>query len=167
MVTPGRRYETRNVTGQLAGTGVRIHSGQSGISGTVCLVHNNYFEPALGHTPQQAIAALEARTRLGRPALLETHRFNFPGSAIGQKNARAELKKLLQRALVRYPDEAFMSIETLARVLSARDPDRAESRLARRIHVRLVRLGESSRLRKLVWLSGWIVPGGPVRKLTG
>ena len=129
-------------------------------------MRNDYFEPALGHTAQQAIAALETKTRLGRPTLLETHRFNFLGSEERQTNALAELAKLLQGALDIHPDLAFMSTEKLARVLITRDPDWVELRLARRIHVWLTRLSESSRLRKLAWLSGWIVPGWLVWKLT-
>jgi hypothetical protein len=166
IVTPGRRYETRDATGQLAGTGASIYNGEAGRGGSVYLVRNDYFEPALGHTAQQAIAALETKTRQGRPTLLETHRFNFLGSEERQTNALAELEKLLQRALDMYPDLAFMSTEKLAGVLINRDPDWVELRLVRRIHVWLTRLGESSRLRKLAWLSGWIVPGWLVWKLT-
>jgi len=167
IVTPGRRYDTRGEKGEPVGGGPPIHNGQSGIGGTVYLVRNDYLEPALGHTAEQAIAALETKTRLGRPTLLETHRFNFLGSDGGQNNTLVELEKLLKRALDIHPDIAFMSTEKLARVLITRDPDWVELRLARRIHVWLTRLGESSRLRKLAWLSGWIVPGWLVWKLTG
>ena len=166
IVTPGSRYETRGEDGALVIGGSAIHNGQSGAGGMIYLVRNDYFEPALGHTAEQAIAALAAKTRLGRPTLLETHRFNFLGPDSGQKNTLAELEKLLQRALDMYPDLAFISTENLARVLSTRDPDWVESRLSRRIHVWLARLRESSRLRKLAWLTGWIVPGWLVWKLT-
>jgi len=166
IVTPGRRYETCDAAGQLAGTGASIYNGQAACNGSVYLVRNDYFEPALGHTTEQAVAALETKTRLGRPTLLETHRFNFLGSEEKQTNALAELEKLLQRARDIHPDLAFLSTEKLARVLITRDPDWVELRLARRIHVWLTRLGESSRLRKLAWLSGWIVPGWLVWKLT-
>ena len=53
------------------------------------------------------------------------------------------------------------------RFIQGWDPDWVERRLARRIHVWLTRLCESSRLRKLAWLTGWIVPGWLVWKLTG
>jgi len=167
IVTPGRRYETRDVNGQLAGTSASIYNGQTGSNGVVYLVRNDYFEPALGHTAEQAIAALERKTRLGRPTLLETHRFNFLGSESKQVNAFAELEKLLQCALDMNADLAFLSTEKLARVLNTRDPDWVELQLTRRIHVWLTRLCESSRLRKLAWLTGWIVPGWLVWKLTG
>ena len=167
IVTPGRRYETRGEKGELVGGGLPIHNGQSGRGGSVYMVRNDYFEPALGHTAERAVAALETKTRLGRPTLLETHRFNFLGSEQKRTNALAELEKLLQRALSIHPDLAFISTGKLARVLIARDPDWVEHRLARRIHVWLARLGESSRIRKLAWLTGWIVPGWLVWKMTG
>lgn len=167
IVTPGRRYETRGENGELAGGGLPIHNGQAGRGGIVYLVRNDYFEPALGHTAEQAIAALEAKTRLGRPTLLETHRFNFLESEERQANALAELEQLLQRALDIHPDLAFISTETLARALIDRDPYWVELRLTHRIHVWLERLGESSRMRKLAWLTGWIIPGWLVWKLTG
>lgn len=56
--------------------------------------------------------------------------------------------------------------EQLARVLTNRNPDWVEQRLGRRLHVWLMRLGELSHLRKLAWLTGWIVPGWLVWKLT-
>ena len=167
VVTPGRRYETRGENGELTGGGPPIHNGQTGRGGTVYLVRNDYFEPALGHTAEQAIAALGAKTRLGRPTLLETHRFNFLGTDERQTNALAELEKLLQRALSIHPDLAFMSTQKLARILITRNPDWVEHRLARRIHVWLTRLGDLSRLRKLAWLTGLIIPGWLVWKLTG
>jgi len=167
IVTPGRRYETRDAAGQLAGAGASIYNGQAGNNGSVYLVRNDYFEPALGHTAEQAIAALDLKTRLGRPTLLESHRFNFLGSDERLTNALAELEKLLRLALDIHPDLAFLSTEKLARILVTRNPKWVELRLARRIHVWLARLGESSRLRKLAWLTGWIVPGWLLWKLTG
>jgi len=166
IVTPGRRYETRDATGQLAGSGASIYNGQAGSNGSVYLVRNDYFEPALGHTAEQAITALEAKTRLGRPTLLETHRFNFLGSDERQTHALAELEKLLQRALDIHPDLAFMSTEKLAGILKNNDPAWVEQGLGRKLHVWLARLGEIPRLRKLAWLTGWIVPGWLVWKLT-
>ena len=167
IVTPGRRYETRGEKGELVSCGLLIHNGQAGKGGTFYLVRNDYFEPALGHTAEQAMNALENKTRLGRPTLLESHRFNFLGSDERRTNSLAELEKLLQRSLDIHPDLAFMSTEKLARVLITRNPDWVEHRLARRIHVGLARLGDSSRMRKLAWLTGWIIPGWLVWKLTG
>ena len=151
---------------QLTGTGASIYNGQAGSNGSVYLVRNDYFEPVLGHTAEQAITALEAKTRLGRPTLLETHRFNFLGSDERQTHALAELEKLLQRALDIHPDLAFLSTEKVARILKNNDPAWVEQGLGRKLHVWLARLGEIPRLRKLAWLSGWIVPGWRVWKLT-
>jgi hypothetical protein len=167
IVTPGRRYETRGDRAELAGAGAPIYNGQAGSNGTVYLVRNDYFEPALGHTAEQAIAALKTKTRLGRPTLLETHRFNFLGRAESKMRALAELENMLRRALDTHPALAFISTEQLARVLTNLDPDWVELSFRRRLHVWLTRLGELSRLRKLAWISGWIVPGWLLWKLTG
>jgi len=167
IVTPGCRYETRDVKGLPEGAGDRIYNSQSANNGIVYLVRNDYFEPALGHSAEQAVSALELKTRLGRPTLLETHRFNFLAPDDRKMQALVELKNMLRRALEIHPALAFISTEQLARVLTNLDPDWVEQRLGRRLHVWLARLAELSRLRKLAWISGWIIPGWLVWKLTG
>ena len=167
IVTPGRRYETRDETGQLAGCGATFYNGQTGSSGAVYLVRNDYFEPALGHIADQAVAALGQKTQLGRPTLLEMHRFNFMGPVDRKKQTLAELDMLLRQALEIHPDLAFLSSDELARILVNNDPEWVEHGPGRKLHVWLMRMGGIPRLRKLAWLSGWIVPGWLVWKMTG
>ena len=165
IVTPGCRYETRDEEGQPAGKGKAIYNGQSGENGIVYLVRDAYFEPSFGHTARQALAALSAKTSQGRPTLFEMHRFNFLGTE--EKSALDELEQLLRRSLSEFPNLAFLSSGKLAEIFKNRDPEWLELRLRRRLHIWLTRLGELPRLRKLAWLTGWIVPAGLLWKLTG
>jgi hypothetical protein len=167
IVTPGHRYETRDESGKPAGAGNPLHNGQAGKHGTIYMVRDVYFEPSLGHTAAQAQDALALKVELGRPALFETHRFNFMGTDEGQGQSLEQLKNLLQGALITHPSLAFLSTGKLARILKSRDPEWVEQGLRRRLHVWIRRLRELPRLRKLAWLTGWIVPAGLVWKLTG
>lgn len=167
IVTPGARYESRDAQGRPAGRKGLIYNGQSGEDNIVYLVRDVYFEPALGHTASQAFDALITKTRLGRPALFETHRFNFLGSAEKRIQSLAELEDLLRLAVENYPDLAFLSSGKLAVVLKERSPEWVESRFRCRLHVWITRLGELPRLRKLAWLTGWILPVGLLWRLTG
>ena len=167
IITPGRHYETIDETGKLTGTGAPIYNGQqSGQNGAVYLVRNDYFEPALGHAAEQVIVALGLKTRLGRPTLLEMHRFNFMGHVDRKRQTLAELDKMLQQALETHPDLAFLSTDELAGILKNNDPSWVEQETGRKIHIWLTRIGDSPRSRKLAWISGWIVPGWLVWKVT-
>jgi hypothetical protein len=167
IVTPGRRYETRDETGKPAGAGNPVHNGQSGEKGIIYMVRDVYFEPSLGHTAAQAQDALAIKVKLGRPALFETHRFNFLGTDEEKGQSLGQINGLLQGALVAWPSLGFLSTWELAKVLKNRDPEWVEQSLRRRLHVWIRRLGEIPRLRKLAWLTGWIVPAALVWKLTG
>ena len=69
-------------------------------------------------------------------------------------------------AVKNYPDLAFLSSGKLATILKNRDPEWLELRFPRRLHIWITRLGELPRLRKLAWLTGWIVPAGLLWRLT-
>jgi len=166
VVTPGCRYETRDDAGSPAGRGRPIYSGQLSQSNIVYLVRDEYFEPSLGHTAPQALDRLSAKTHLGRPTLYETHRFNFLGSEEKKNRALEELERLLSMAIKQYPDLAFLSSIKLANILRSRDPAWLELWSRRRLHIWISRLGELPRLRKLGWLTGWIVPAGLLWGLT-
>ena len=167
VITPGSRFESRDESGRPASKGRSIHNGQSSVNGNIIyLVRNDYFEPSLGHTAVQALSRLSAKTRLGRPTLYETHRFNFLGSKEEMDTALEELERLLSMALKQYPDLAFLSSIKLATFLKTRDPAWLELWSRRRIHIWISRLGELPRLRKLAWLTGWIVPAGLLWQLT-
>jgi len=166
IVTPGARFESRDGKGRPAGSKGPIYNGQSGEHNIIYLVRDVYFEPSLGHTASQTFDALRAKARLGRPALLETHRFNFLGSAEKKDRSLAELGELLQMAVNNYTDLAFLSSEKLAMILKKRTPEWVDSQFRRRLHVWITRLGEIPRLRKLAWLTGWILPVGLLWRLT-
>ncbi len=166
IVTPGRRFETRDEKGRPADAGAPIYNGQPGEKGIIYLVRDVYFEPSLGHSAEQAVTALESKVRLCRPALFETHRFNFIGTEENRNRALAELERLLQMAVKNHPDLAFLSSGKLAAMLKNRDPEWLEPRFRRRLHVWIARLGEFTRLRKLAWLTGWIILVGILWKLS-
>jgi len=166
IVTPGSRFETRDEKGGPAGRGAPIYNGQHGENNIVYLVRDVYFEPSFGHTAMQALDALLSKTQLGRPTLFETHRFNFLGTEEKSNHALAELESLLQLAVKKFPHLAFLSSGKLATILKNRDPEWVELRLRRRLHIWITRLGELPRLRKLAWLTGWIVPAGLLWRLT-
>lgn len=166
IVTPGCRYETRDEMGRPAGSGAPIYNGQCGKNSILYLVRDVYFEPSLGHTATQAFDALLSKTRLGRPTLLETHRFNFLGTERERNHALAELDGLLRVAVNKVQELAFLSSGKLAVILKDRDPEWIEQKFLRRLHIWITRLGEFPRLRKLAWLTGWIVPAGLLWRLT-
>ena len=166
VVTSGSRFETRDESGRPAGQGRAIYNGQFGENNIVYLVRDEYFEPSLGHTAIQALGGLSAKTRLGRPTLYETHRFNFLGSEAKKNKTLEELERLLSMAVKQYPDLAFLSSIKLATILKTRDPAWLDLWSRRRMHVWISRLGELPRLRKLGWLTGWIVPAGLLWRLT-
>jgi hypothetical protein len=166
IVTPGVRIESRDGKGRPADRKGPIYNGQTGEHNIIYLVRDVYFEPSLGHKASQAFDALREKTRLGRPALFETHRFNFIASAEKREESLAELEGLLRMAVENYPDLAFLSSGKLAMILKKRIPEWVDSRYRRRLHVSITRLGEISRLRKLAWLTGWILPIGLLWKLT-
>jgi len=166
VVTPGCRYETRDGEGLPAGRGKAVYNGQSGENAIVYLVRDAYFEPSFGHTARQALDALSAKTDQGRPTLFETHRLNFLGVVEKRKFALDELEQLLRMSLSEFPNLAFLSSGKLAMILKNRDPEWLELRFRHRLHIWITRLGELPRLRKLAWLTGWIVPAGLLWKLT-
>ena len=153
VITPGTRNSGRDAGGRPAGSGERIHNATAG-QGVHYLVRNDYFEPLLGHTADQALAALSAKTRLGRPCLLETHRFNFTGEKEPAARAMGELSRLLESALQTHPDLRFVSTAALGRAFIDRDPQWVERRPGPRLTVLVRRLGQIPRLGKLARLSG-------------
>lgn len=161
IVTPGRRFESRSSSGAPAlGTVRAISNGQMSPNGPSYIVRNVYFEPTLGHRAEVVPRALAQGVRLGRPTLLETHRFNFVGDANAARGALEEMRKALRLALDQFPRLRFLSTQALAAAIAASDPSLIERRRGKRIAILLARLGEIRRLRKLANWTGVVVPAG-------
>jgi hypothetical protein len=138
-------------------TSEEYYNGQTGPDEMTYVVRDDYFEPSLGHTHRRALAALHAKTRLGRPTLLEMHRINFTGGESIARGACVELSRLLEAACRQFPDVRFMSTAELAREYRSRS-DLMATGVGTRIHFLLRRLAASSRLRKLAWVTGVALP---------
>jgi len=168
IVTPGTRHTGRDAAGQPIGdgrvirngershSGVRYPNGERRNSGIRYLVRDQYFEPALGHDAARGLAALARQTLLGRPALLETHRFNFIGTA-----AAASLQTLdvmLTEARGAYPGLRFMSTEQIAEAMLQTDTALLETGLRWRLRAGLTRSHTLPRFARLARLSGLALP---------
>ena len=158
VVTPGTRYIARDGSGRLVGTGEPLYNGETDGSGMVYVVRDDYFEPALGHRVGSALAAIEGKSHVGRPTLLETHRFNFTGPSAQKEDALREIDLLLRSAVERFPSIRFMATAELVSAMTRADSDLVEGWLVRRIKIWLARAARTRSLRKLAWLSGAILP---------
>jgi hypothetical protein len=167
VVTPGRRYVGRDEAGRLVAEGGPIYTGQRGETGVVYLVRDRYFEPALGHDAERALAALAEKTHACQPTLLEMHRFNFTGDPTEVAKAVSELDRFLANAVRTYPELRFLNTAELGEKIAARDPELVERRTSRRIAAVLVRLARIPRLRKLSWLTGLAPPAWLFLRLVG
>jgi hypothetical protein len=157
LVTPGRRCDGRDADAGLVPTKDTYCNGQTGPDEMLYMVRDDYFEPSLGHTYRRALEALDAKTRLGRPTLLEIHRMNFIGEGSTALHACEEVTRLLEAACKQFPDIRFMSTAELARIYRG-GSDLLRTGVGTRIHFLLRRLAASSRLRKLAWASGVAFP---------
>lgn len=158
IITPGQRYTCRDGAGLPAGREGPIHNGEIAGASTRYLVRDIYFEPLRGHSPSRVLGEARDRFRLGRPALLETHRSNFVGDAADFQNSLAQLDDLFSGALQAWPQLRFLSPDALARIYRERPAEWCATALPVRLHVWLRRLHTVSRLRKLAWLSGLALP---------
>lgn len=149
VVTPGQRYTIRNAQDQPDGVDRQILNGEIGDGGVYYLVRDIYFEPTFGHLPAHVLAEIRQRYRLGRPALLETHRFNFLGEESVYQHSLCELDRLLSNLLRELPDVRFMSTEELGGAYRHGDSELFEQCWLARIHVWLRRLTTLGWLRKL------------------
>jgi hypothetical protein len=162
VVTPGSRSVGRDAEGRLVADGAILRNGDPAPGGMRYVVRDVYFEPALGHTAERTLQAIRERHRLGRPALVEMHRFNFTGDPASTERALDELDRLLADALTTIPRLQFMSTEALADALRTRDPALVDRRLAARVRTFVLRAATQRRLRKLAWLSGLALPAAAV-----
>ena len=154
IITPGRRYTLRDAQGRPGGVDKIIENGDLGADGQIYLVRDVYFEPALGHEPQRLINDSVKRSRLGRPILVEMHRFNFMGGEQRVSNSIKALEDGMVGVLGALPDVRFLSSAELAKVLRRRDPAFVENGAAPRLKVWLRRVDEMQAFNKLASASG-------------
>jgi len=155
LVTPGQRFTCRDGAGRPAGIDRTMRNGEMGEGDVLYLVRDDYFEPLLGHIPEQALAALARKTALGRPCLLETHRNNFLVAAGGAPDqSLAALDSLYRQALAAYPNLRFLSCAELGQALSSNDPAWIEQDRRHRFTIWLHRAASLPRFGKAARLSG-------------
>jgi hypothetical protein len=155
VVTPGRRHTGRGGDGLPADVDRVMLNGQHGAGGVLYLVRDDYFEPNFGHRPEQALLALAHKTDLGRPCLLETHRWNFLAATGGDLQASLSgLDSLFTQALRQHPSLRFASCEELGRAIRANDPAWIEQDPRRRFTIWLRRAAELPRFGKLARCTG-------------
>jgi hypothetical protein len=157
IVTPGVRNDRRDAQGQVVTDGRRYFTAAAGASGVSYVVRDSYLEPSLGHSHATALQSLRAKTRLGRPTLVEMHRFNFLADEATTERSFEEVNELLEDACAEFPDMRFMSTAELARSCRARSA-LVDRRTATRVHYLIRRLASVSRLRKLGWATGAAFP---------
>jgi hypothetical protein len=131
LMTPGVRFIARDEAGQPMRSGPPLFNGEYGCGNIMYLVRDVYFEPVLGHAAERLPRELVDRTKLGRPALVETHRFNFCGPRANDA-AFAILTEGLRLVRERMPNVRFLSSAELACAIEAGDPRWLERRLLRR-----------------------------------
>jgi len=112
LITPGRRFTGRDAEGKLTGSDREYANGERLANGMVTLVRDVYFEPAMGHRPDDVLKKICQKWERYEPALLETHRFNFID---GQLQSSVEaLGSLLEQTMRHRPGVRFLSSHELA-----------------------------------------------------
>lgn len=167
VITPGRRYTQRDEEGRPAAVDRAISNGQQSDGGQLYLVRDIYFEPSKGHKPEQVLSQIQEHFQLGRPALLETHRFNFTGSREEREKGLDMLDQLLGQASRHWPALRFVSSADLAARYREQDADWIDQGVRGRWHVWLQRTKSIPRFRKLAKLTGLALVGWLVLRLTG
>jgi hypothetical protein len=159
VITSGCRREGRDAKGSLEPPTKMISNGDRSMDkGPLYLVRDVYFEPALGHRAEDAIARIVDKARLGRPALVEMHRFNFVDDMGNAHASLTEFRRLLELTLGALPNLRFVPPGELAEAIAQRDSDLVETRFPGRLAVWLRRLWRERRVRWLAFGTGAVVP---------
>ena len=157
VVTPGCRNESRDAEGRVVAGKRAYFNAATGPQDVSYMVRDCYLEPSLGKTHSQTLAALQSKTRAGRPTLVEIHRLNFIGDERAMVYALDEITCLLEGARRAFPALRFMSTFELARNCRDRS-ELIDRRTGTRVHFLIRRLAGVSRLRKLAWATGAAIP---------
>jgi hypothetical protein len=158
IITPGARYTCRDTIGNPGGVDKRMVNGELSKSGQIYLVRDVYFEPMLGHTPERLVRDAMERSRLGRPCLVEMHRFNFIGAADKCETSLRILENALKQLQGTLPKMRFMTSLELAEAIRAKMPALVEAKLTPRIRIWLQRIEQIPRFAKLTKISGLAIP---------
>ena len=158
IITPGVRYTCRDARGNPGGVDKRMVNGELSKRGQIYLVRDVYFEPMLGHTPERLVCDTMERSRLGRPCLVEMHRFNFIGAADKCETSLRILENALEQLQRTLPKMRFMTSLELAEAIRAKMPALVEAKLTPRIRIWLRRIEQIPRFAKLTKISGLAIP---------
>ncbi|MHB9103366.1 MAG: hypothetical protein ACYC2E_17890 [Sulfuricella sp.] len=167
IITPGVRYTCRDATGKPGGEDKRMVNGELSKSGQIYLVRDVYFEPMLGHTPVRLVNDARVRARLGRPCLVEMHRFNFIGAAEKCDTSLRVLEAALEQLRRTFPEIRFMTSLELADAMRTKMPALVEAKLTPRIRIWLRRIEQIRGFAKLAKISGLAVPLWMIGKAVG
>ena len=167
IITPGARYTCRDVTGAPGGVDKRMVNGELSNNGQIYLVRDVYFEPMLGHTPERLVDDAKAYARLGRPCLVEMHRFNFIGAAEKCDTSLRALETVLEQLQRTFPEIRFMTSLDLADAMRTKTPVLVEAKLTPRIRIWLRRIEQMRGFVRLAKISGLAVPMWMLRKALG
>jgi hypothetical protein len=158
IVTPGRRCTRREADGTPGGVDATMRQGERSPAGPLYVVRNVYFEPALGHRSERLVRGLQDSAHLGRPCLVEMHRFNFIGEPASAQASLDELRRALADARGVRPDVRFLSTAEIGRILAGRDAEWLDASFRGRLASWVARLAELPRFAKLSRISGAALP---------
>lgn len=167
IITPGVRYTCRDAAGKPGGVDKHMLNGESSNSRQIYLVRDVYFEPSLGHTPERLVSDVKDRAMLGRPCLVEMHRFNFIGAADKCDASVRVLEAALEKLQRTFPEVRFMTSLELADAMRTRTPALLETKLTPRIRIWLRRIEQISGFAKLAKISGFAMPLRMIGKVVG
>jgi len=167
IITPGVRYTCRDASGKPGGEDKRMLNGELSKNGQLYLVRDVYFEPILGHTPERLVSDTRERARLGRPCLVEMHRFNFIGTAENCDKSLHVLEAALEQLQHTFPEIRFMTSLELAEAIRARIPALVEVELTPRTRIWLRRIEQIRGFAKLTKISGLAIPLWMIGKAIG
>lgn len=167
IITPGTRYTCRDASGKPGCADKRMANGELSKHGQIYLVRDVYFEPALAHRPERLVSDVRARSFLGRPCLVEMHRFNFIGAAEKCDTSLSLLASALEQLHRTFPEIRFMASQELADAIRAKIPALVETKLTRRIHIWLRRIEQIRGFSKLAKISGLAIPLWVISKVVG
>lgn len=167
IITPGARYTCRDATGKPGGVDKQMINGELSKSGQIYLVRDVYFEPMLGHKPEQLVNDAKEHARLGRPCLVEMHRFNFIGAAKKCDTCLHVLEAALEQLQHTFPEIRFMTSLDLVEAIRTKMPALVEPKLIPRIRIWLRRIEQIRGFAKLARISGLAVPLWMIGKTLG